>query len=207
MFGAVCSGRPMQLAQQVEATKFVFAIPNAANINHVAVFLLPQTEFTDVNYTALVYFQLPNSTDFKLLGGLNPAKPSAIFRLNTGQKAAAGSHFADDDDVMNDAEAPTARDFVLNIGISIEPTPQAEQLLQQEKTKQKTIMPSPTPQPAPQTPLEIASLANKIVRHAYNYLGGFVDASGKVLMKVFDTWWDKFRVKLANNPNFLNEID
>ncbi|PYD07489.1 hypothetical protein DND62_30550, partial [Pseudomonas syringae pv. pisi] len=55
MFGAVCSGRPIQLAQQVEPTKYVLTIDNAASINHVAIFLLPQTEFTDPNFTALVY--------------------------------------------------------------------------------------------------------------------------------------------------------
>lgn len=207
MFGAVCSGRPIQLAEQVEPNKFVFAIPDAANINYVAIFLLPQSNFTDVNYTALVYFQLPNATEFKLLGGLNPAKPSAIFRLNTKTQT-AGSHSVEDDDAMNDADAvPASGTSILNVGISIEPTPQAELLLQQEKLKQRAIMPLPAPQPAPQSTLDIASLANKIVRHAYNYLSGFIDALGKVPMKAFDTWWEKFRMKLANNPNFLNEID
>lgn len=207
MFGAVCSGRPMELARQVEPTKWVFSIENASNVNHIAVFILPQTQFTDVNYTALVYFQLPNSAEFKLLGGLNPARPLAIFRLNNTTVKSTESHFADDDDAMNDDSGPPA-DYVLNIGIAIEPTPQAEALIAQEKSKQKTILPvPPSAQPAPQQPLEIAGLANKIVKHAYNYLGSFIDASGKVPMKAFDNWWDKFRTKLANNPNFLNELD
>lgn len=211
MFGAVCSGRPMELARQVEPTKWVFSIDNAANVNHIAVFLLPQTDFTDVNYTALVYFQLPNLTDFKLLGGLNPAKPSAIFRLNIASSNQSQlSHLADDD-AMNDDEVPAANtNSVLNIGISIEPTPHAEQLIQQERFAPKAILPPPktsVSQPAPQQPLEIASLANKIVKHAYNYLGSFIDALGKVPMKAFDNWWDKFKLKLANNPNFLNELD
>lgn len=200
MFGAVCSGRPMQLAQQVEPTKYVINVNNASNINHIAIFLLPQTEFTDPNFTALVYFQLPNSAEFKLLGGLNPVKPSAIFKLNNSS-AKLNSYLADDD-VMGDAEAPNDN-VTLNIGISIEPTPQAEALLLQEKqnTSVKPQISSPT------QALDIASMANKIVRHAYNFLGGFVDGSGKVPMKAFDSWWDKFKVKLANNPNFLNEID
>lgn len=194
----------MQIAQQVELTKFVISVPNASNINHIAIFLLPQTEFTDPNYTALVYFQLPDSTDFKLLGGLNPVKPSAIYKLNN-TTSKLNSYLADDD-LMNDDAATDS--VTLNIGISIEPTPQAEALLLQEKQrvvpKQLTARPLA---PAPQAPLDIANLANKIVRHAYNFLGGFVDSSGKVPMKAFDNWWDKFKVKLNNNPNFLNEID
>lgn len=210
MFGAVCSGRPIELAQQVEPTKFVFSITNATNISHIAVFLLPQTEFTDPNFTALVYFQLPGLPEFRLLGGLNPNKPSSIFRLNNaGAGLKSSAHALDEDDIMNDAEvAVDGAEAILNIGISIEPTPQAELLLLQEKNKQKSItLPNLQPPTAPKAPLDIAALANQIVKHAYNYLGGFIDASGKVPMKVFDTWWDKFRMKLANNPNFLNELD
>lgn len=205
MFGAVCSGRPIQLAQQVEPTKFVIAIPNASKVNHLAIFLLPQTEFTDVNFTALVYFQLPNLNEFKLLGGLNPIKPSAIFKLNNN--ASPISNSMDEDDAMNDGETGSE---ILNIGISIEPTQQAQVLLEQEKVKQKTIMPAALAVPlvpAPQAPLDIASLANKIVAHAYNYLSGFIDGQGMVPMKQFDSWWLKFKTKLANNPNFLNELD
>ncbi|OBA21987.1 DUF775-domain-containing protein [Metschnikowia bicuspidata var. bicuspidata NRRL YB-4993] len=210
MFGAVCSGRPMQLAQQVEPTKYVFSIPNAGNISHVAVFMLPQTEFVDLSFTALVYFQLPALPEFKLLGGLNPNKPSSIFRLkNAGAGLRSSSHTLDEDDMMNDAETTVAgEETVLNIGISIEPTVEAEVLLQQERTRQKTITLPPSQAPAaPKAPLDIAVLANQIVKHAYNYLGGFIDATGKVPMKVFDNWWDKFRMKLSNNPNFLSELD
>ncbi|KAM9906264.1 hypothetical protein OXX69_006870 [Metschnikowia pulcherrima] len=207
MFGAVCSGRPMQLAQQVEPTKFVFSIENATNLSHVAVFFLPQAELVDANFMALVYFQLPGSPEFKLLGGLNVNKPSSIFKLhNPAGVQSSTSHALDDDDIMNDVEIPAGEDAILNIGISIEPLQQAEVLLSQEKSKQKTIT-LPQQQVAPKAPQDIAALANQIVKHAYNYLGGFIDASGKVPMKVFDNWWDKFRMKLANNPNFLNELD
>lgn len=203
MFGAVCSGRPIQLAQQVEPTKYVLTVENAAAINHVAVFLLPQTEFTDPNFTALVYFQLPKSSDFKLLGGLNPVKPSAIFKLNN-TSGLLTSYLADDD-AMNDDVAVTA-DATINIGISIEPTPQAEQLLLAEKEKSALAL-VPSKKAAPKAPLDIANLANRIVKHAYNYLSGFVDPAGKVPMKAFDAWWDKFKTRLQTNPNFLEELD
>lgn len=211
MFGAVCSGRPIQLANQVEPTKYVITVPNASNISHIAIFLLPQTEFTDVNFTALVYFQLPNSQEFKLLGGLNPAKPSAIYKLNNTNKASESSTQLDDVDMSVDT-GPESADSTINIGISIEPTPQAEQLLMQERQKQAGASQSLVPagaaraSPALQSPNDIASLANKIVTHAYNFLGSFIDDSGKVPMKAFNSWWDKFKNKLANNPGFLDEL-
>lgn len=211
MFGAVCSGRPIQLANQVEPTKYVITVPNASNISHIAIFLLPQTEFTDVNFTALVYFQLPNSQEFKLLGGLNPAKPSAIYKLNNTNKASESSTQLDDVDMSVDTGTEGA-DSTINIGISIEPTPQAEQLLMQERQKQAGASQSLVPagaaraSPALQSPNDIASLANKIVTHAYNFLGSFIDDSGKVPMKAFNSWWDKFKNKLANNPGFLDEL-
>ncbi|KAF7999282.1 hypothetical protein HF325_005958 [Metschnikowia pulcherrima] len=134
MFGAVCSGRPMQLAQQVEPTKFVFSIENATNLSHVA------AEIVDANFMALVYFQLPGLPEFKLLGGLNVNKPSSIFKLhNPAGVQSSTSHALDDDDIMNDVEIPAGEEAILNIGISIEPLQQAEVLLLQEKSKQKTI--------------------------------------------------------------------
>lgn len=210
MFGAVCSGRPIQLANQVETTKYVITIPNASNISYVAIFLLPQTEFVDPNFTALVYFQLPNSNDFKLLGGLNPLKPSAIYRLKTGTNHPPHTTQLDDMD-MNDG-TPLSDDETINIGISIEPTPHAEALLQEETQRQQANANSLVPStsklslPTPKNPQDIAALANKVVTHAYNYLGSFIDNSGKVPMKAFDTWWEKFKSKLSNNPDFLNEL-
>ncbi|CCD23001.1 Opi10p NDAI_0A08480 [Naumovozyma dairenensis CBS 421] len=49
-------------------------------------------------------------------------------------------------------------------------------------------------------------LAGKIVQHAYNYLSGFLDSMGNVSIKRFDTWWDKFKKRLANDGTFLDEV-
>ncbi|EGV64674.1 hypothetical protein PSN45_005015 [Yamadazyma tenuis] len=207
MFGAVCSGRPIQLASQVAENKYVISVPNASNVSHIAIFLLPQTEFNDPNYTALVFFQLPNSTDFKLLGGLNPNKPSGIFKLNNMRPAATTG----DNDMMDDEVIDTNDGFTINIGLSIEPTAEAEVQLSQEKMKQSGASSALVPQqPKPylsNNPSALASMANKIVSHAYNYLSSFVDGQGRVPIKAFDNWWDKFKSKLANNPNFLNELE
>lgn len=194
MFGAVCSKRPIQIASQVEPTKWVILIPNASNVSYVAVFLLPETQFVDPNFTALVYFQLPKTNEFKLFGGLNPLKPLAIFRINTTSVA--------DDMEMNDDDGET-----VNIGISIEPTPHAEVLLAEEEKRSQANSQSLVPaRPAPKSADDITALANKIVTHAYNFLGSFIDDAGKVPMKAFDSWWDKFKAKAAANPDFLKEI-
>ena len=97
----------------------------------------------------------------------------------------------------------------INIGISIEPTPQAEQLIQQSKISNSTsLVPANKTTGASSAatttslPNNTATMANKIVGHAYNYLASFIDTSGKVPIKAFDNWWDKFKTKLQNNPNF-----
>lgn len=214
MFGAVCSGRPIQLASQVADNKYVISVPNASNVSHIAIFLLPQTEFNDPNFTALVFFQLPNSQDFKLLGGLNPLKPSGIFKLNNlkppQQPAPGATGVPADGDMMDEGFIDTNDSFTINIGLSIEPTPEAEIQLNQEKLKtlgNSTALVS-TPKPyLSNNPNVIAGMANKIVSHAYNYLSSFIDEQGKVPIKAFDNWWDKFKSKLSNNPNFLDELD
>ncbi|ABN65908.2 predicted protein [Scheffersomyces stipitis CBS 6054] len=206
MFGAVCSGRPIQLANQVEANKYVISIPQASGLSFIAIFLLPNSAFTDVNYTALVYFQLPDSQEYKLLGGLNPAKPSAIYRLNNTNAKAQKSIQNDDMDMnIEDSTADVNDTTTINIGISIETTAQAEQLIAQEKMKTSSALVPHLPESS-QQPESTAALANKIVGHAYNYLGSFIDNAGKVPMKAFDSWWDKFKQKLATNPNFLDTL-
>lgn len=209
MFGAVCSGRPIQLASQVADNKYVISVPNASNISHIAIFLLPQTQFNDINYTALIFFQLPNSSEFKLLGGLNPNKPSGIFKLNNLKPKTDPTELADS--MMDDLVIDTNDSFTINIGLSIEPTADAEIQLAQEKAKQQGESSALVPQaPKPylsNNPNAMADMANKIVSHAYNYLTSFIDQQGKVPIKAFDNWWDKFKSKLTNNPNFLNELD
>lgn len=193
MFGAVCSGRPVQLASQVEPAKYIIAIPNAANVNFITIFLLPNSEFIDPNYTALIYFQLANSNEFKLLGGINPNKPSAIYKLSNLKPA-----HSDDDLDIDDVNTPQGE---IQIGISIETTARAEVLLEAEKAKTTQALVV-----AAKPVSDTAGLANRIVGHAYNYLGSFIDESGKVPMRAFDSWWDKFKTKLANNPSFLDEL-
>ncbi|ODQ77745.1 hypothetical protein BABINDRAFT_163147 [Babjeviella inositovora NRRL Y-12698] len=200
MFGAVCSGRPMQTANQVGPNKYVLTIPNGSNLNHVAIFLLPNNEIP-YDYSCLVYFQLPTSPeDFKLLGAISAVKPSAIFKFNS-TTASQNTAYLDDESMMDDV--PASGDIV--IGISIETTAQAEMLLQQAKQvppQSNALVRHSQPQLS-----DTAVLANRIVAHAYNFLGGFIDEQGKVPISRFDDWWSKFKAKLQNNPRFLDNVE
>ncbi|CAN3371638.1 hypothetical protein DIURU_001856 [Diutina rugosa] len=202
MFAAVCSGRPMQVAEQLDSNQWGIKIPSASNVGHISVFMLPNSEFVDANYTALVYFQVKNG-EFRLLGGINPNKPSAIYKLKTGD-VTNNSGMADDDMMGDD----------VNIGFQIETTANAEaQLAQLAANKPATttttansmVVAAPVRSTTQASNNDIAELAKRVVGNAYNYLGSFIDAQGKVPMKAFDQWWDKFLTKLQNNPNFLDQ--
>lgn len=142
MFGAICAGRAVQTnIVQVEQTKFVFALPDAASINHITVFLLPDQAFPE-NYAATVYFSWPGK-EFQLLGGLSNAKPSAIFKVR--QQHA----------VLPQAPVEAA------LGISIEPI----QTVDAQVTAMKQASNTTTAMAAP--PTSAAVLTGRIVRNLY----------------------------------------
>lgn len=115
----------------------------------------------------------------------------------------------------------------LIIGISIEPRAEGMEKVNQWKQLRTGIQNNPmnntnvnsmalvavnnkginTPgQLAKTYPKLTQDLAAKIVQHAYNYLSGFLDMNGNVSIKRFDTWWDKFKKRLANDGTFLDEV-
>lgn len=208
MFGIVCGGRPVDTnVQQIEPAKFVYIIQEAAKINHMAIFLLPGLALP-AGLAASVYAQLPGK-EFSLLGVLTEEKQSAIFRFNIQTET---NHGTDVDMMMDEAEAAVDQ-FAITIGISLEPVEQAELQLAAAKqaqvaAKQRLILPAkPVAAAAPDRPDDIASLANKIVTNAYNYMSSFVSPQGQVPIKAFDEWWNKFKAKLTANPSFLNNLD
>lgn len=202
MFGSVCSGKPVQLAEQIEANKYKIEIENGHKISHVAIFLLPNVNL-DPQYQALIYFQLPNQP-YKLFGSISQVKPSAIFKLKNNQSS-GNSQILDDIDMDDRIIDPQNN---ITVGISIEPFNEAERLLQELKYSQSsTQLAVVNKNQTINDPTSTAILAGKIVKHAYNYLTGFVDDQGRVNIKFFDSWWDKFRTRLQNDPKFLESQD
>lgn len=222
MFAAVCSGRAVQPSTQISPTQHTITIPSASQISHVTLFTLPNQD-VPAEYKALIYFKLPGEQDFKLFGGINATKPSAIFKLNNkNNNLQAGKNVLDDIDMDMD-QTPQISELNENgeevdaivIGISIEPNEVADSQLQQirpsaaaasngvESTTLALYNPgNTTGQISVQ---DKARIANNIVKHIYNYLVGFVDDRGMINVKVFDAWWEKFKGRVLNDPKFLSE--
>ncbi|KAH3683400.1 hypothetical protein WICPIJ_005619 [Wickerhamomyces pijperi] len=219
MFASVCSGRAVQPSTQISATQHTITIPSASKISHVTLFTLPNQD-VPIGYKALIFFKLPGDQDFKLFGGINATKPSAIFKLNN-KNTQAGKNVLDDIDM--DMDTPQISELNENdeemdsivVGISIEPDDVADSQLQ-------TIRPSaaaasngaesttlalynPSSSAGQISVQDKARIASNIVKHIYNYLVGFVDERGMINVKVFDAWWDKFKGRVMNDPKFLSE--
>lgn len=194
----------------MEPLKFVITFENLpSHVSHLSIFMLPDITF-DPNYTALIYFQVLNSQepappDFKLLGGLNLNKQSAIFKVNNVEKPTnynSGGMMVDEDmDLDTSASANTTS---VLIGISVEPNEQATALLMQLKKPVQAITNGEAAVKQAYSNDQIVELANKIISNAYNYLSGFVDSSNNVSMNRFNDWWSKFKTKLQNNPKLLD---
>ena len=154
MFGAICAGRLVQTnLEQIDQTKFVFSLQDAASINHITVFLLPEIPFPD-GYGATVFFSWPGRP-FQLLGGLSNAKPSAIFRLG-------GTHNTSNEQVT------------ASLGISIEPLVSVDA---QVSRIPKNVTTS-TSNAIAVAPPSIATVTTRVVKNLYNFLTSYaVDAS------------------------------
>ncbi|KAG4302314.1 hypothetical protein PCANB_001594 [Pneumocystis canis] len=215
MFGVICAGRSIQTnVQQIEDTKFIFILENAALINHIIVFLLPDKSFQE-NFGATVHFQYSGKS-FQLLGGLSNKKPSAIFRLKN-VPGSDNTNFGED--VMQDS-LEFAQPVSAVLGISIEPLLSIEQQLLSLSTvqqSQKNLENSKEISlPAP----SIQVIIQKILTNLYNFIIGFVTSqlphSAQLLgniqidnsyipLKAFQDWHSKFSSKLSVDPNFLEK--
>jgi protein Hikeshi len=142
------------------------------------------------------------------LTSVSADKPSAIFRI---KNSAVGVQNSMDMDEMVDDDR--IAQYNIKVGISIVPLSTAQNELealksQQGQMNQQALVPHPITAPtAPTNPNDIAILANRIVQHAYNFLSGFTTPDGKVPMKAFDEWWNKFKARLATNPKFLESLE
>ena len=82
MFGLIIAGRAVNISPAlVGENKFLFAIDDALNVNHLTVFQLPGTPVIPNDYGAAIYLSWPPYSDWKILGYINNAKQSAIFRI------------------------------------------------------------------------------------------------------------------------------
>lgn len=235
MFAAIASGNPLQLSTEVPNSSglqhtIVLSSTKPKSYSHITLFILPNVTFPD-NFIATVYFKLSPTEDFKLFGYLGNEKPSAIFKVrlpNATTSRPQNSSYGDglgeidmDEDEGDSVPIGSHNISELIIGISIEEREQGMMKIAEWKAAQapaannsSLVLSRPgmggniltVGQLATVYPKLTQELATKIVQHAYNYLSGFLDASGNVSIKRFDTWWDKFKTRLANDGTFLDEV-
>jgi len=215
MFGCLLPGRPLQTnLQQIDETHAVFTLENPASINHLCVFLLGTVPFPE-GYAATVHFHWPGR-GFQLLGMLSNDKPSAIFRLRGTYTAAndtSGSHAAfssaANDATMSDASS-AGGDTQALLGISIEPLPTA--LAQCSSLPQTQAQSSGSVS----RPTDPTALAEKVVKHLFNYLSSFATGTGGsaltpetyVPLGAVTKWYDNFLGKVkASGTGFLDRED
>ncbi|EPQ51980.1 DUF775-domain-containing protein [Gloeophyllum trabeum ATCC 11539] len=211
MFGCCVAGRLMQTnLQQIDETHAMFELPNAGSINHICVFLLGTVPFPD-GYGASVHFYWPGK-GFQLLGMLSNEKPSAIFRLrgtfapqsSTSQAHSAFSSGTSTPTIGIDPSQVPA-DVTAVLGLAIEPLPSI--------MAQMATLPAALAKPQVSPLSDPTLLAERIVKHLFNYVSGFVGGTGitpesAVPMGVIARWYEAFIGKVkAGGVGFLENVE
>ncbi|EIW53670.1 DUF775-domain-containing protein [Trametes versicolor FP-101664 SS1] len=193
MFGCLVAGRLLQTnLQQVDETHAIFELPSAGSINHVCVFLLGTAPFPD-GYGATVHFFWPGK-GFQLLGMLSNDKPSAIFRL----RGTFSAQTTDAHAVFSGAASDVSpADVTAILGLSIEPLPQ----IMQEVSSLPSAMVKANNNPT----ADATRLAERIVKHLFNYVSSFVGGNPSAMspdflvpMGVIAKWYENFMGKVRN---------
>lgn len=204
-FGVIVSGRPVVTdAQIISPTQVAYQIPSQPSFSHIVVFLLPGTTLPD-GTAAAVYAQLPGTSDFKLLGAIANEKPSAIFKVKTGNAAGGGLGDEDamvDEGLANGAAAPLA------LGISVEPAAQVAAALEQKKAQDAAASGSGAGALVVrgQNTVDQKVLAQRIIKNCYDFLTSW-GSGDTVPLKAFQAWWTKFEGKIERDPGFLERSD
>ncbi|KAF9694370.1 hypothetical protein EKO04_007447 [Ascochyta lentis] len=212
-FGVIVSGRPVLTdAQVISPTQVAYQIPSQPSFSHIVVFLLPGTTLPD-GTAAAVYAQLPGTSDFKLLGAIANAKPSAIFKINNKAGGPAGGGIGDEDAMVDEGLANGAAVPPLALGISVEPEAQVAASLEQKKAQDAASTSNNTGTGMGnelvlrgQNTVNQKVLAQRIIKNCYDFLTSW-GSGDTVPLKAFQAWWTKFEGKIERDPQFLERSD
>ncbi|TRM66955.1 DUF775-domain-containing protein [Schizophyllum amplum] len=197
MFGCCVAGRPLQTnLQTIDDTHAIFELSNASSINHLCVFLLGTIPFPD-GYGATVHLFWPGK-GFQLLGMLSNEKASAIFRLRGSFSSTSDHSISAAIGTPSPNSNPMDADAVAVLGIAIEPLDQ----IQAEMNTLNSSLAKPTPT------MEPTLIAEKIVKHLFNYISGFANGvitpETAVPMGIIMKWYENFVGKVrAGGMGFL----
>ena len=209
MFGFIASGQLVRVdAQQVDANKFVFLVPDAGSIGHMVVFLTGAMPFGP-GFAATVHFGWPKdgAMSWQLLGALSNEKPSAIFRVS-GVKSSSGGGSTYDGDVMMDGEgatsnfvSPSPATAVAQIGISIEPEAVVQEQMREKAagaaSKQLTRV-------GASEEAEVMTIARKLLQHFYNYVSSFMGPNtDAAAMRIMQDWYNTVERKVKLDPSWV----
>jgi len=200
MFGCCVAGRLLQTnLQQVDDTHAYFELPAASTINHVCVFLLGTIPFPD-GYGAAVHFFWPGK-GFQLLGMLSNEKPSAIFRLRGTFTPSTASTTVQNAFSTTSVSVNMQADVTAILGLAIEPLLSIHSQVQ--------AMPSALAKPGADPTRDPTVLAERIIKHLFNYLSGFtggtaLSSDAAIPMTVIMKWYENFLAKVrAGGVGFL----
>ncbi|XP_006455332.1 hypothetical protein AGABI2DRAFT_209781 [Agaricus bisporus var. bisporus H97] len=205
MFGCCVAGRLLQTnLQQVDETHALFELPQASTINHVCVFLLGTVPFPD-GYGATVHFFWPGK-GFQLLGMLSNEKPSAIFRLRGTFSSNTSSNQSHAAFTSTSLMQTPGTDVTAVLGLSIEPLDHIQAQMSNLNSALDKVTPDLTKNPT--------ILADRIVKHLFNYVSSFIGSSRTVTpdvvvpMSIIGKWYDSFMSKLkAGGVGFLERSE
>lgn len=236
MFGSTVSNRPVMISQAISPQKQMIEFNDVPlkQIYHLSIFMLPNVQF-DPDYTALIFYQiqsnfknvdnlsLTTNNEFKLLGSLDAQKQSAIFKLNPGKLIIERASLQEGDidmDMDMDMVGDNNGSNIYNnhnkesvniiIGISIEKNEIAMgqlDILRTHRDAKALIKPDVNVKPVNISQNQIIEVSNKIIGNAYNFLSSFSDMNGKVELRKFNDWWDKFKIKMQRDPDYLKNLE
>ncbi|KAK7683598.1 hypothetical protein QCA50_013436 [Cerrena zonata] len=215
MFGCVVAGRLLQTElRQIDETHAAFELPSAEQINHVCVFLLGNIPFPE-GYGASVHLFWPGK-GFQFLGMLSNEKPSAIFRLRGAYTAQSTNTHAGS--VFSGASTPTGttESVTAILGIAIEPLTAIQQQMatlpsSMNASVSAVVTRSNTPSIGGGAAGDATVLAEKVVKHLFNYLSSFAQSASAMTpetpipMAMILKWYENFVAKLrAGGAGFLD---
>ncbi|TFK29462.1 DUF775-domain-containing protein [Coprinopsis marcescibilis] len=213
MFGCCVAGRPLQTNLiQVDETHAYFELPFASSINHVCVFLLGTVPFPE-GYGATVHFFWPGK-GFQLLGMLSNDKPSAIFRLRgTFTSAQTPNNNAQNVFSAQSGNQQGQGDVIAILGLAIEPLSAIQAQIASLPAGQINPALNGANSAGQPSANDVVLLAERIVKHLFNYIGGFTGANSPtadiaVPMNVIVKWYENFSNKLRTTGiGFLERQD
>uniref|UniRef100_A0A8D9A4M0 Protein OPI10 homolog n=1 Tax=Cacopsylla melanoneura TaxID=428564 RepID=A0A8D9A4M0_9HEMI len=203
MFAILVSGRLVQTNYELVAeNRFLFTIPEADTINHVAVFMTGSIPFPE-GMGGMVYFNWPEPdapSNWKLLGVIANEKPSSIFKISNLKSS--------DKHLLNGCTSvalynPFGQQPVSHnaqIGISVEPL----QVVNEHMTSKTNESMS-----------NFVLFCQKMITNFVNFTSSFSVSQSTmgpnpkesyVPISSVQSWYQNFERKLSLNPNFWQSL-